>query len=159
LLLWSGQAVSNVGTQVSSIAFPLLVLALTNSPAKAGLAGFLGTLPYLLFSLPAGGLVDRWNRKRTMILCDVGRALAVVSIPLVLWVGGLSLAQVLVVAFADGSLYVLFALAESSAIPQVVPSEQLTAALGQNEARGVGHRCWADPSGAPCSGSPGACRS
>ncbi len=70
-----------------------------------------------------------------MIICDVGRALAVLSIPLVLWVGGLSFAQVLAVAFADGTLYVLFALAESSAIPKVVPWEQLTAALGQNEAR------------------------
>ena len=68
LLVWSGQVVSAVGSAVSSVAFPLLVLTLTDSPAKASLVGFAGTLPFLLFRLPAGGLVDRWDRKRTMIV-------------------------------------------------------------------------------------------
>ncbi len=82
LLLWSGQTVSAVGTEVSNLAFPLLFLALTGSPAQAGFAAALRSVPYLIFGLPAGALVDRWNRKRTMILCDLGRALAVGSIPI-----------------------------------------------------------------------------
>ena len=77
MLLWSGQVVSNVGTQVSTLAFPLLILALTGSPAQAGFAGALRALPYLIFSLPAGALIDRWDRKRTMILCDTGPLLSV----------------------------------------------------------------------------------
>ncbi len=68
MLLWSGQLVSSVGGQVSQLAFPLLILALTHSPAQAGLAGALRALPYLIFSLPAGALIDRWDRKRVMIL-------------------------------------------------------------------------------------------
>src|SRR5216683_3568863 len=80
LLLWSGQAVSVLGSQVSRIAYPLLVLAMTGSPAKAGLAGFAATLPYLLFPLLAGGLVDRLDRKRLMIGCDAVRLAAVGSI-------------------------------------------------------------------------------
>jgi hypothetical protein len=64
LLLWSGQVVSTIGTRVSSLAYPLLVLALTGSPAEAGIAGSAQTLPFLL--LPAGALVDRWNRKWVM---------------------------------------------------------------------------------------------
>ncbi len=64
LLLWSGQIVSSIGTQVSDIAFPFLVLALTNSPAQAGFVGAAGTLPYFIFSLPAGALIDRWDRTR-----------------------------------------------------------------------------------------------
>src|SRR5581483_11929379 len=76
MLLWSGQDVSSVGTRVSQLAFPLLVLALTHSPALAGLIGALRGLPYALFILPAGAMVDRWNRKRVMILCDAGRAVA-----------------------------------------------------------------------------------
>jgi hypothetical protein len=54
-LLWAGQAVSLLGSQTSKIAYPLLVLAMTGSPAKAGIAGFAAMLGYLLFPLPAGG--------------------------------------------------------------------------------------------------------
>ncbi len=80
MLLWSGQTVSSIGTQVSGVAFPFLVLALTGSPAQAGFMGAVRAAPYLLFSLPAGALIDRWDRKRVMILCDAGRALALGSI-------------------------------------------------------------------------------
>lgn len=75
--LWSGQVVSALGSAVSSLAFPLLVLALTHSPARAGLVGLAGTLPFLLFQLPAGGLVGRWDRKRTMIVSDALRGGAI----------------------------------------------------------------------------------
>jgi MFS family permease len=61
LLLWSGQLVSATGTQVAQLAFPLLVLLLTHSAAQAGIVGALRTLPYLVFSLPAGALLDRWD--------------------------------------------------------------------------------------------------
>src|SRR6266436_6068416 len=114
ILLWSGQAVSTIGTRVSSLAYPLLVLALTHSPAKAGIVGFAQALPYMLFYLPAGALVDRWNRKRVMLIADAGRALALGSLALVLAFGSLSLAQIIVVAFVEGSLFVFFSLAESA---------------------------------------------
>jgi hypothetical protein len=52
-LLWAGQAVSVLGSRVSQIAYPLLVLAMTGSPATAGVVGFIGTLPYILFQQPA----------------------------------------------------------------------------------------------------------
>ncbi|WP_126553092.1 MFS transporter [Dictyobacter kobayashii] len=61
-------------------AFPWLVLALTRSPFQAGLVGALRLLPYFLFGLPAGALVDRWDRKRVMLLCDLGRAISLASI-------------------------------------------------------------------------------
>src|SRR6266536_5227827 len=80
MLLWSGQIVSNIGTQVSQLAFPLLVLALTGSPAQAGFVAAARTVPWLLFALPAGALVDRWDRKRTMMLCSAGSGLALASI-------------------------------------------------------------------------------
>ena len=54
MLLWSGQMVSSIGTRVSMLAFPLLVLAITHSPAQAGLIAALRGLPYALFILPAG---------------------------------------------------------------------------------------------------------
>src|SRR6185437_3666870 len=58
LLLWSGQAISSVGGEASQLAFPLLVLAVTNSPVQAGIAGALRALAYLFLGLPAGALVD-----------------------------------------------------------------------------------------------------
>ena len=57
-LLWAGQLVSSVGGGVSGLTFPLLVLAITGSPADVGFAGLLRSLPYLIFSLPAGALVE-----------------------------------------------------------------------------------------------------
>src|SRR5436309_5221215 len=75
MLLWSGQVISVIGTGASQIVYPLLILALTNSPTAAGLGAALGSLPYIFFSLPAGALIDRWDRKRVMIYCDIGRAL------------------------------------------------------------------------------------
>src|SRR5437667_6285556 len=95
VLLWSGQMISSVGTQVSMLAFPLLVLAITHSPAQAGLIAALRGLPYALFILPAGALIDRWNRKRVMILCDTGRALALGSIPIALLLGHLTIVQLI----------------------------------------------------------------
>src|SRR5204863_5346880 len=103
ILLWSGQVVSTVGTRVTAVAFPLLVLAQTHSPAKAGLVGFAQTLPYMLFYLPAGALVDRWDRRRTMIVADAGRTLALRSLAIALAFGDFTFAQVFVVAFVEAS--------------------------------------------------------
>src|ERR1051326_7936728 len=80
MLLWSGQTVSQIGTGITQTAFPLLVWDITHSAAQVGLVGALGTLPYLLFSLLVGALIDRWNRKLVMILCDTGRALNLISV-------------------------------------------------------------------------------
>src|SRR6266849_9207989 len=93
MLLWSGQTVSLVGTVISKTAFPLLVWDLTHSAAQVGLVGGLGTLPYLLLSLLAGALIDRWDRKRVMILCDSGRALNLVSLLVALLIGHLVILQ------------------------------------------------------------------
>jgi predicted MFS family arabinose efflux permease len=149
LLLWSGQVVSTIGTRVTGVAFPLLVLALTHSPAKAGIVGFAQSLPYMLFYLPAGALVDRWNRKHVMLIADAGRALALGSIAIVLAFGSPPLAQIVAVAFVEGSLFVFFYLSESAALPQIVPKEQLATAIAQNQARVQG----ADLAGQPLGGA------
>src|SRR5919198_123768 len=120
MLLWSGQVVSTLGSSASGVVYPLLILAITASPAAAGIAAALGNLPYLIFSLPAGALIDRWDRKRVMINCDVGRALTVASIAIALWLDALTVWQ----------LYI----AEVAALPRVVPKEQLPQASAQNEA-------------------------
>lgn len=132
LLLWSGQTVSRLGSQVSNIALPLLVLALTRSPAQVGFIAAAQSLPYLLLSLPAGALVDRWDRQRVMIVCDATRFLTMASIPLAYVAGRLEVAQLYAVALVMGLALVFFDAAELAALPRVVPESQLTRAAGLN---------------------------
>jgi len=132
MLLWSGQIISAVGSETSLIALPLLVLVLTNSPVQAGLVGAIRLVPYVLLSLPAGALIDRWNRKRLMIFCDVGRMLALASVPLAFVFGAPSLLQLYIVSLIEGTLYVFFDIAAVASLPNVVEKEQLPAAGAQN---------------------------
>ena len=134
MLLWGGQVVSTLGSSAAGIIYPLLILALTDSPGAAGVAAALRALPYLLFSLPVGALIDRWNRKRVMIVCDGLRALVVLTVPLALWLGTLTLWQIYAVAFIEGSLFVFFNIAEVAALSRVVPTADLPRAAAQNEA-------------------------
>jgi predicted MFS family arabinose efflux permease len=137
-LLWSGQVVSTLGSEMSALAFPLLVLALTGSPAKAGLVGFARSIPFLLVYLPAGALVDRLDRKRVMIAADTLRALALGSVAIALAAHRATFAQLVVVSTIEGTLFVFFQLSEGSALPHVVGKEQLPRAMSLNEARTQG---------------------
>jgi MFS family permease len=134
MLLWSGQVVSTVGSSASGIVFPLLMLAITNSPAAAGLAGALFMLPYLLFSLPAGALVDRWDRKRVMIICDALRALNFATIPVAMLFFEITVWQLYINAFIEGTFFVFFSISEVAALPRVVSKAQLPDAAAQNQA-------------------------
>ena len=135
VLLWTGQAASMLGSRVTSIAYPFLVLSLGYTAGEAGVVGFIAALPYLLFQLPAGVWVDRVNRKRLMIGCDVVRGVALVSIVVTVVLGTATLVQIAAVAFVEGAMFVVFTAAERSAIANVVEPGQLTAALSMNEAR------------------------
>lgn len=134
LLLFSGQLVSAIGSQVSQLAFPLLILAVTGSPAQAGFLGAMRGLAYVLFGLPAGAYVDRWDRKKVMILSDTGRALALGSIPVALTLGRLTLVQLYVVTFVEGMLFIFFGLSETACLKRIVRKEQLAGAVSINEA-------------------------
>lgn len=134
MLLWSGQLISSIGSQISLLSFPLLILAMTHSAAQAGIVGALRSLPFAILCLPAGALVDRWDRKKVMLLCDTGRAIALGSIPLALWLGRLSIIQLCLVALVEGTLMTFFSLADAACLPHVVPKEQLPAATAQNQA-------------------------
>jgi len=131
--LWIGGLISALGTGVSRLSYPLLMLAVTHSPAQAGFAGAVRALPYLLLGLPAGVLADRWNRKRIMILCDAGRALNMATIPLALWLGHLTAAQLYANALVGGILFVFFDVAEAARLPHVVPAAQLPAAAAAEQ--------------------------
>src|SRR5947208_1781321 len=98
MLLQVGQALSTAGSSSSAIAYTLLVLAVTHSPARAGLVGFARLVPYGLFALFAGVASDRLDRKRLMLASDAVRAFALSTLAAALAFGHVSFAQIVIVA-------------------------------------------------------------
>jgi predicted MFS family arabinose efflux permease len=146
-LLWAGQAISAMGSQLSFVAYPLLVLAVTGSPAKAGIVGFAFNVPVAVLALPAGSLADRVNRKHLMIASDAVRAIALVSLPLALVAGTVPFALIVLVAFIDGSGFVVTYTAERGAVRQLVEPDLLGEAVARNEARMFGSMLAGPPLG------------
>jgi predicted MFS family arabinose efflux permease len=110
---WTGQTISVFGDEITLLALPLLaVLELDAGPAQVGLLSAAALAPNLLFSIHLGAWADRRDRRRALMVgADLGRAALLLTIPLAALLGVLTLAQLYVVAFAAGSLSVLFAVA------------------------------------------------
>jgi predicted MFS family arabinose efflux permease len=138
MLLWSGQALSSLGSQISQVAYPLLVLAVTGSPAKAGIVGFARNLPIAALALPAGAIADRVNRKHLMVACDGVRALAMSAIPIGLLAGELPFGLIVAVAVVDGAGFVVTYVSERGVVRQLVTADQLPEAVARNESRTFG---------------------
>lgn len=128
VLLWSGQSVSMLGSQVTVWALPFAaIFALDADPAQVGLLAAAGNLPLLLFGLLAGVLVDRLPRRPLLLLADIGRALLLATIPLAAVMGRLTMAQLYAVAFLAGSLGVVFEVAYRSYLPSLLRRDDLLA--------------------------------
>jgi predicted MFS family arabinose efflux permease len=110
---WVGQTVSLFGDQVSLLAIPLLAaLELDAGAAQMGLLTAAALAPNLFFSIHLGAWADRRPRRRELLIgADIGRALLLLTIPLAWMLGALTLVQLYVVAFAAGSLGVVFSVA------------------------------------------------
>jgi len=123
---FAGQFVSLVGDQVSLIALPLVgILILHAGPAQMGYLTTAALLPNLLFSLHAGAWVDRRGRRRqVMIVADVGRAVLLLSIPVAYGLDLLTIEQLYVVGFLEGTLSVFFYVAYSTLFVALVPRER-----------------------------------
>src|SRR3954469_16548050 len=134
-LLWVGQAVSEVGFSTAMIAFPLLVLAVTGSPAASGLVLGADAAAQLVAGLPAGALVDRWDRKRIMLWCEATQATAVGSLALALWFDSATVTHMVAVAVVMGGCRALFEPAGDASLPRLVAHEQLSTAVSLNAAR------------------------
>jgi MFS family permease len=135
-LLWSSQALSEFGFNASMIAFPLLVLAVTDSPAASGLVLGAVAAARLLAGLPAGALVDRWNRKKVLVGCEAAQAVATASLVAALLWDVATLLHMVLVAAVLGVCSALFEPAEDSCLPALIPAEQLSTAVALNSARG-----------------------
>jgi MFS family permease len=126
LRFWSAQTASQLGTQISILALPLVaVLTLDASAFQVALLTVLEWLPWLVLALPAGVWVDRLPRRPVMIVADLGRAAALASLPVVHAFGGLTMWQVYAVAFAVGVQTVFFDVAYQAYLPSLVGHEAL----------------------------------
>jgi MFS family permease len=124
-----------LGSRVSTIAYPMLVLAITSSPVTAGWACFAATAPTILFYLPAGVVVDRCNPRRMILCCESVRGLAVASVVTAFALRRVTVPQLIVVAVFEGILEVFSTLAERRFAQSLIDPEKAATALAQSEAR------------------------
>ncbi|MDL9979519.1 MFS transporter [Microbacterium sp. ASV49] len=134
LTLWSGQALSQFGAQISMLGIPVLAVVLLEATAfQVGVLDAAGLVAFLVIGLPAGAWVDRMRKRHVMIWADGVRALAIASIP-ILWVtGSLHIWQLYAVAFVIGVATVFFDVSYQSIIPSLVKPDQIAEANGKLE--------------------------
>ncbi|MFE6975837.1 MFS transporter [Streptomyces sp. NPDC057682] len=133
-LLWSGQTVSLVGSEITEVAFPLLaILTLNASAGDLGLISAARTLPAIAVTLLAGVAVDRMRRRRAMLMANLLRSATIGAVVLLAWTNGLSVAALCALGFLLGSFAIVFDIANQAMLPKVVPSEGLTAANSRLE--------------------------
>jgi MFS family permease len=126
LKLWGSQTVSQLGTQVSLLALPLAaVLVVDASAFEVALLSTAIMVPWLVFALPAGVWVDRVRRQPILVVTDLGRAVALASVPLAYATDTLTMAQLYVVAIVTGTLTVFFDVAYQSYLPSIVERRAL----------------------------------
>jgi predicted MFS family arabinose efflux permease len=127
-VMLSSQGVSSLGDAVSFTALPLLVLALTGSGFAMGIVGALQTFPDLVVGMVAGAVADRSDRKRMMLLADLGRAVLTALIPISVALNGPTMAVILVVAAPLAILRSFFLAGYTSSVPALVGRSQIARA-------------------------------
>ena len=116
-LYFSGQAVSQLGGSFTLFAMPLLVFRLTHSATSLALTTAAEFVPYLLFGLLLGAVVDRFDRKRLMLGADIAQALVIAVVPVLALAGLLRVADIYAVTFVQSTLGIIFNCGEFAAIP------------------------------------------
>src|ERR1700678_901654 len=127
-LYFSGQAVSQLGASFTTFALPLLVFKLTHSATNLALTTVAEFVPYLLFGLLLGAVVDRVDRKRLMLGSDIAQALVIAVIPVLAICGVLRVGDIYAVSFVQSTLGIIFNCGEFAAIPSLVGRRELVTA-------------------------------
>ncbi|WP_433086766.1 MFS transporter [Dactylosporangium sp. CA-052675] len=125
-LLWVGQSTSAVGSAISTVALPLVAVSTLHAgPAMVALLTAATWLPWLLIGLPVGVWVDRWPRRRTLLVADIASAAVLVAVPLAAWAGALSATMLVVAALLAGAAGVFANVAFNAFLPSLVGAEDL----------------------------------
>ena len=126
LRLWTGETISQFGSQISQLAIPLTAILVLDATAfEVAALTTVEFLPFIIFTLPAGVWVDRMRRRRILIAGDLGRAVLLGSIPIAYAFDALTLWQLYVVGFLVGICTVFFDVAYQSYLPSLVERSQI----------------------------------
>ncbi len=136
-LMWGSLTLSYLGSNMSGVTFPLLVLALTGSPVQAGIVGTSAAIAQVATRLPAGVMLDRVNRRTAMLCCDAARLVAFGGLGLLILTHHALLIFIIATAVVEGVGGSIFEIAEASALPMIVPAEQVSDAVARNSVRGA----------------------
>jgi len=137
ILLWQGQFVSKIGSQVYSIVIALWLKQITSSGSMVGLFFMLSALPVVLFGALGGAFADRFSRKRIIVFSDVVNGLLISALGILLFIlppqSSFVLISVFVVAILVSTVNAFFGPAISASIPDLVPRKMIAGAnsMGQ----------------------------
>lgn len=134
LRLWTGQALSGLGSAVSGLAVPLIAaITLQATPTQMGLLGAVGLSPFLLVALFVGVWIDRLSRRTVIIVADIGRGVLFALIPLLAVLGILRMEHLYVIVLLGGILTVFFEIAYMSYLPTLVGRDRIVEANSKLE--------------------------
>ncbi len=134
MTLWSGQALSQFGSQITELAIPVLaVLLLEATEAQVGYLNAAAMAAFLVVGLPAGAWIDRMRKRHVMIWADAVRALALAAVPALYLLGMLEMWHLYAVALVVGIATVFFDVSYQSLVPSLVPSDRIAEANGKLE--------------------------
>ena len=131
--LWSGQVISGMGNQITRVALPFQVYVLTGSTLAIGALTLFQLVPILLFALGAGSLADAVDRRKLLMVTQLGLAVCSAILALLALSGDPPIVALFAVAFVAAGLGAVDQPTRSSAIPRLVPPERLPAAIALNQ--------------------------
>lgn len=134
-LLMLGSTVSMLGSRITTIAYPMLVLYMKGSPFVAGVVAFAATAPSLVVFIPAGALVDRWDSRRTMLVSKAGRGAAIGAVVAMWRLGLLTVPLLIALAVIEETLEAFSTLAERRYVRSLVEPAEASSAMVRIEAR------------------------
>lgn len=147
MILWSAEAVSEFGTAMSVLVFPLIGYAISGSTRQAGLATTGVLLGELLALLPAGVVVDRTSRRRVLVTANLIAASAFAVLAVTALTHVLTIWLLLAMGAVSGAASAFVGPANAAATRTVVPKEQLPEALAQSQARSHAAQIAGPPAG------------
>jgi MFS transporter, DHA3 family, macrolide efflux protein len=138
MLVWFGQMISFIGSGLTSFALGVWVFQKTGDITQYALISMFFVLPGVLLGPLAGTLVDRWDRRTTMFISDLGAGLSTLSIALVYLLGGLQVWYIYVAVFISGAFGSLRMPSMMAAMTQMIPQKNLGRTSGMMEIIQIG---------------------
>jgi MFS transporter, DHA3 family, macrolide efflux protein len=138
LIVWAGQLVSTLGSQMTTFAISIWAWELTGQATPLVLIGLFTHIPTIIAATFAGVLIDRWNRKSIMMLGDAVAGLSTIAILILLWTQHLAIWHLYLAGVINGLFGYLQSLAASASMAMIVPKQHYTRASALTVARGYG---------------------